>query len=502
MEALPLRLPTKHFDSPIVALLYESHAHTEIAFPADQPSRLPFDGHPPTIMDSPLDRQAWGRFGDSSYTSTSLITVPLSSLQLLLIVLLALTLLFLIFLAGYRKILSISMANSPAMKSKLRDTGKDFKGDVKVNNKPPIKEQLEKVADLPVLDVNRKSHTFKSLYADDENGPRRVLVIFIRHFFCGVRFLPCFEPPARSSCQNYTGTDIYSQNCQEYLHCLSSSVTLSALSTLSPPTSIVVIGCGSTDLIPMYIKATGCPYPIYADPTRRLYDMLGMTKTLSLGSQTPQYLQRSLLHMVFSSFMQEIRSGRKMLSGGDFRQVGGEFLFSGDKVTFCKRMKNTRDHAEISEIRKQLGLDRDSKGTNGNEKQSPAKKRWSTSGLGGGLGRKLSNRRRSWAPTSLSQSRNPETKGSPVRNGGMQKLREEDTVEAPESATTEVALAKLEGKATAKKDEIHATPMDGPGLATSAGAVMKVDEKVGDGPVVDDSTDNVMNGTANGHVDV
>ena len=62
----------------------------------------------------------------------------------------------------------------------------DFKGDVKVNNNPPTKGDLEKVAQLPVLDKDRKKYTFKSLYADNDSGPRRVLIIFIRHFFCGV----------------------------------------------------------------------------------------------------------------------------------------------------------------------------------------------------------------------------------------------------------------------------------------------------------------------------
>lgn len=84
-----------------------------------------------------------------------------------------------------------------AAKVKKQDTAADFKGDVKVNNNPPTKEQLEKIADLTVLDADDKPHTFKSLYADNENGKRKVLVIFIRHFFCGVR-LPCSLQPTFS----------------------------------------------------------------------------------------------------------------------------------------------------------------------------------------------------------------------------------------------------------------------------------------------------------------
>ena len=63
----------------------------------------------------------------------------------------------------------------------------EFKGDIEVSNKLPSKGDLERIADLPVLDGMGKAHTFKTLYSSTGEG-RRVLVIFIRHFFCGVRY--------------------------------------------------------------------------------------------------------------------------------------------------------------------------------------------------------------------------------------------------------------------------------------------------------------------------
>ncbi len=39
----------------------------------------------------------------------------------------------------------------------------EFDGEIDVNNKPPTKRDLDKVADLPVLDVDGKPHTFKSI---------------------------------------------------------------------------------------------------------------------------------------------------------------------------------------------------------------------------------------------------------------------------------------------------------------------------------------------------
>ena len=96
---------------------------------------------------------------------------------------------------------------------------------------------------------------------------------------------------------------------------------------------------------------------------------------------------------MLDGFLQSVKNlkGGKALRGGDYHQVGGEFLFEpidptspasspdeeqkelGDRtgqagmyemgqveekhITWCHRMRNTRDHAEIPELREVLGLD-------------------------------------------------------------------------------------------------------------------------------------------------
>lgn len=72
-----------------------------------------------------------------------------------------------------------------ATNPKAETTADDFEGDVKVSNKLPSNADLEKVADLPVLDADGQSQPFKNVYSGRE-AARRVLVIFVRHFFCGV----------------------------------------------------------------------------------------------------------------------------------------------------------------------------------------------------------------------------------------------------------------------------------------------------------------------------
>ncbi|RYP55335.1 hypothetical protein DL768_000090 [Monosporascus sp. mg162] len=244
----------------------------------------------------------------------------------------------------------------------------DFQGEVQTNNDLPSLETLRKIESYTVLDADGRSHPFKSLYAG-RNVARRVLIIFIRHFFCG--------------------------NCQEYLRTLSASITPEALLQLPVSTFIAVIGCGSPKLIDSYLKETGCPFPIYADPTRRLYNKLGMVRTLSLGSK-PAYMNKSMASSVVSSVVQGLKHVKSGLvtKMGDQRQVGGEFLFEPasmsleppissptddagpvdeddasntsasekveeKRVTWCHRMRTTRDHAEIPELMEVLGLEGD-----------------------------------------------------------------------------------------------------------------------------------------------
>lgn len=145
----------------------------------------------------------------------------------------------------------------------------------------------------------------------------------------------------------------------------------------------------------MYVRDTNCPYPVYTDPKHSLFDALGMTKTWNMGEK-PAYMKKGLMHNIVTSVMQGLKQvpTGKALKSGDFRQVGGEFLFEpldlvtpihtpqletmqqldgmdhrddeakqrddGEevkRVTWCHRMKTTRDHAEIPELMEVLGLD-------------------------------------------------------------------------------------------------------------------------------------------------
>ncbi|KAL1874810.1 hypothetical protein Daus18300_003351 [Diaporthe australafricana] len=284
----------------------------------------------------------------------------------------------------------------------------DFQGEVVTNDELPSAETIRRIENYIVLDRHGKTHTFRSLYTG-RSVARRVLLVFVRHFFCG--------------------------NCQEYLRSLSASITAESLLQLPIPTFIAVVGCGDPHLIDMYASETGCPFPIYADPTRKLYQELGMVKTLALGTR-PAYMNKSIFKSSLDSIVQGVKQIKNglVLKAGDQRQIGGEFLFEPvdvkspevespshefdrklklddknepakseeervaeaakrsratsvvtdndndeteephlveeKKVTWCHRMRTTRDHAEIPELMEVLGL-------TGHGKPIKDQKRWS-----------------------------------------------------------------------------------------------------------------------------
>jgi len=81
---------------------------------------------------------------------------------------------------------------------------------------------------------------------------------------------------------------------------------------------------------------------------------------LQLGDKKPEYVKQSMFTGVMTSVFDALKTGRKATKGGDWWQVGGEFLFvkegDGWKIEWCHRMKTTRDHTEMPELKKVLGI--------------------------------------------------------------------------------------------------------------------------------------------------
>ena len=64
----------------------------------------------------------------------------------------------------------------------------DFPKNFDVNDDLPSEETLAKIADYSLLDVNGNQVPFRSVYegTNGEKKNHKVLIIFVRHFYCGV----------------------------------------------------------------------------------------------------------------------------------------------------------------------------------------------------------------------------------------------------------------------------------------------------------------------------
>jgi hypothetical protein len=73
-------------------------------------------------------------------------------------------------------------------------------------------------------------------------------------------------------------------------------------------------------------------------------------------------MRQSFAGTVVSGVAMGVAMGRDATRSGEHDRIGGEFLFRRDgeggewKVVWAHRMKNTRDHVEISVLRDVLGL--------------------------------------------------------------------------------------------------------------------------------------------------
>ena len=94
-----------------------------------------------------------------------------------------------------------------------------------------------------------------------------------------------------------------------------------------------------------------------------------MMCSLAIGSQ-PSYIRKGMARIVGESMIQAMKNIPSGLAhkSGYYKQIGGEFLFEPVKgneettgkeekeVAWCHRMKTTRDHTEIPDLMRLLGI--------------------------------------------------------------------------------------------------------------------------------------------------
>jgi len=134
-----------------------------------------------------------------------------------------------------------------------------------ISDECPDRATLAAAYNIPVYSADGKAIPFGQLYHPATATHTRQLVIFVRHFYCGA--------------------------CQAYLKALADSITMNEYFSIPVPTSIIVIGCGHPNLIPFYKAVTGCPFPIFAEPSRALFKRLGMVISGNIGGTRPDYMK-------------------------------------------------------------------------------------------------------------------------------------------------------------------------------------------------------------------
>jgi hypothetical protein len=157
----------------------------------------------------------------------------------------------------------------------------------------------------------------------------KTVAVFIRHFFCGL--------------------------CQAYVEDIA-KVRDDAIEHAG--TKIIVIGCGDPSLIPHYREVTKFRGLMYADPTRQLYNVLGMT--LKTMDGTPKHEQKksyvpSVTAATVGGIVDALKQPISAITGrnGSISQLGGEFIFGpGNTCHFANRMKHTQDHMEVADLMK------------------------------------------------------------------------------------------------------------------------------------------------------
>ncbi|QIW95633.1 hypothetical protein AMS68_001151 [Peltaster fructicola] len=194
----------------------------------------------------------------------------------------------------------------------------------------PTTTAIQEAGDLPLLDENGNSIPLKSLWTG-ENASGRQLIIFVRHFYCGL--------------------------CEAYVRELNQELPQTKLDTLTPPVKLTIIGCGQLPPLQEWKRRSECSFPVYCDPSRKIYARLGMVENLSMGGRKPDYLKVSAFSTTMTSAWNAITAGpSNSLKAGNFAQNGGELLFESGELKWCHRMKNTRDHAEVSELKQVLKI--------------------------------------------------------------------------------------------------------------------------------------------------
>ncbi|SPO24778.1 related to Glucose 1-dehydrogenase / peroxisomal 2,4-dienoyl-CoA reductase [Ustilago trichophora] len=172
----------------------------------------------------------------------------------------------------------------------------------------PSHEQLSAANAAYVFDSQGNRVDFSSLLDQAKTNKIPLLLVFTRHFHCGM--------------------------CKEFNKALSESRILTDASRVS----VIIVGPGQAAGLEHYQQQVdNPPFQFYADPDLRLYHALGVTRrNLDLGDASKDKIgshhKEGVTQTFLSSVAEIVKSGSLALKGGDFKQLGGEFVWNKEDI--------------------------------------------------------------------------------------------------------------------------------------------------------------------------
>jgi hypothetical protein len=133
---------------------------------------------------------------------------------------------------------------------------------------------------------------------------------------------------------------------QDYVRTIAKNLTHNLLDTVpesARPAQVIILGCGDHSLIVPYMEETSDEFPIYTDPSGKIYEKLQMRRTGGFTEQPP-YSDYTFTTGVAQTLKQIWKSGWAGFRGGNWNQQGGEWIFERGKLRYAHRMEGPHDH--------------------------------------------------------------------------------------------------------------------------------------------------------------
>jgi hypothetical protein len=131
------------------------------------------------------------------------------------------------------------------------------------------------------------------------------------------------------------------------------------------PAQIIILGCGDHSLIVPYMEETSNDFPIYTDPSGKIYEKLQMRRTGGF-TESPPYSKFTFTTGLAETLKQIWKRGWAGLRGGNWNQQGGEWIFQRGRLRYAHRMEGPNDHLTAESLLGVLNV------AHGNGEDSPS----------------------------------------------------------------------------------------------------------------------------------